>query len=423
MPMMVASASVEKSGDLPAAFTEFLEEVGSKQQGVADLGPMLGYPMNNKGLEALASVHAITGRAFTANNCGDPLGDTNKPWKTHSLEQEGRLLKMLMTPWGADETTAWGYITTGGTEGVTKGIQTGYERLQARGYKNILAMYGAASHYSVGKGVHSYCTAAQKAVIPVDASNAIRLDKLRELLTSAKMLGVDAVLMNACLGTTFFGGMDDLHGITAIFTECGFKPGESAYMHVDAALHGGFWCDHKTVPKYTLGVDFSSISVSGHKWWGGFVAGSVLITKFGDVDTTGKIVEYVGMADKFISGSRAGTNPVLWLARIFQFNWEEELQTSLDNVAYLCTALSEIGISSASQTVNVLIPKPSAETCEKWQLMCVGQEAQLLAMPHVGRHYLEDFVEDLKQDLAAGKMAPPSERFAQLEAMDKLHIY
>jgi len=326
-------------------------------------------------------------------------------------------------PWGCDETTAWGYITTGGTEGVTKGIQTGYERLQARGYKTILAMYGSTSHYSVGKGVNTYCPQAMKAVIPVDASNAIRLDKLKDLLSSARMIGVDAVLMNACLGTTFFGGVDDLHGITAIFKEYGFVPGESAYMHVDAALHGGFWCDHKTVPKYTLGVDFSSISVSGHKWWGGFVAGSVLITKSGDVDTTGKVVEYVGMADKFISGSRGGTNPVLWLARIFQFNWEEELQTSLDNVAFLCGECTKLGIANASQTINVLIQKPSAETCNKWQLMCVGQEAQILAMPHVKRHHLEELVEDLRKDVAAGKMTTPSERFAELKAMGKLHMY
>lgn len=398
-----------------AEFVSYVAEIEAKQNAAAT-GPMLGYPMNNHELEALQDLHKILGRGFQANNCGDPLGHTDKPWRTHTLEQEGELLRNLMAPWGGNDKNCWGYITTGGTEGCTKGIASGFERLKARGFRKILICYSEASHYSVPKGA-SYCAASSEASIAVGADNAILLSKLKELLAAAKIMAVDAVLVNVCLGTTFFGGMDDLYGVNRALAEAGFLRQKNAYVHVDAALHGGFWHDHPTLPKYCVGKDFDSLSVSGHKWWGGFVAGCVFISKEGEVECgDGKAVEYVGMVDKFVSGSRSGSSPVLWMARILQFNWKEELERCLANVSFLTTELRELGIVHASQTINVLIQRPSEVCAKKWQLMCVGDEAQILLLPHVRRSHLEELLADLKQEQAMGSLRQPSSRFGELSS-------
>merc|ERR1711879_113921 len=209
--------------------------------------------------------------------------------------------------------------------------------------------------------------------------------------------------------------MDDLSGVNRALAEAGFLRQENAYVHVDAALHGGFWHDHPTLPKYCVGRDFDSLSVSGHKWWGGFVAGCVFISKEAQVEcTNGKAVEYVGMVDKFVSGSRSGSSPVLWLARLYQFNWGKELERCLANVSFLTAELSELGIAHASQTINVLIQRPSEACALKWQLMCVGDEAQILLMPHVHRNNLEELLVHLKQEKIMGTLLPASARLNEL---------
>ena len=37
------------------------------------------------------------------------------------------------------------------------------------------------------------------------------------------------------------------------------------------------------------------------------------------------MVKYVKMVDKMVSGSRPGDTAVLWQARVYQFDWVEEL--------------------------------------------------------------------------------------------------
>merc|ERR1712048_1281819 len=46
-----------------------------------------------------------------------------------------------------------------------------------------------------------------------------------------------------------------------------------------------------STPKYQLGSDFESLSISGHKWYGGFIGGSVYILK-GEGLAEGKMLKY-----------------------------------------------------------------------------------------------------------------------------------
>jgi histidine decarboxylase len=414
----VKKAKTSHQSYTPAAFLDFVADMEKAEAEVAAQPPMLGYPMNNHELQPLLKVHGIVHRDFTSNNCGDPLGEVEKPWRTHTLHTERTLLRLLMAPWGGDETSAWGYVTTGGTEGVMKGMMEGYERLVARGYKKVLVAMNSVSHYSIPKAAVAAAPTSTHALVPVGHDNAMKLEEVEKLLAASKLLGYDAILMVATIGTTFFGGCDDVRGIQALLTKYGYSPGDASYLHLDAALHGGFWHDSPTAPKYQLGSDFDSVSISGHKWFGGFVAGVVMITHHNKPEEgLKKAVEYVGMVDKFVSGSRNGASAVLWLARIYQFDWPAELERCLGNAEYLIKSLRELGVVAASQNINVLMPRPSPELAHKWQLMCVGDEAQVLMMPHVLRPDLEAFVEDVKADVAKGALHLPSARLTALSGM------
>lgn len=258
----------------------------------------------------------------------------------------------------------------------------------------------------------------KKISIEVSDTNSMQLETLREVLCSSRQSKVEAVMVCCTLGSTFFGGCDDVEGVKSVLIEHGYD-NNSSYLHIDAALHGGFWQDDRQTPKYQIDKDFDSISISGHKWYGGFIAGCFLVTKEGStIDPIDKsqieYVDYVDMVDKFISGSRSGAAAVLWMARLLQFNWQAELDRCHENRDYLVNALSSLGLKVASQHVNVLMPRPSAELAKKWQLMCVGDECQVLILPHASLYFLEEFVEDVKQDVHQGAVRPPTERLSRL---------
>ncbi|KAL7479670.1 hypothetical protein ACHAW6_005397 [Cyclotella cf. meneghiniana] len=399
-----------------AAFDAYLDEVDHAEAEVAAQKPMLGYPLNCHQMRPLLPLHATLHRDYTLNNCGDPLENVEKPWRLNTLKQEGRLLTRLMERWGGSPQNCWGYVTTGGTEGVTKGIALGYERLRSRGYKHILVVYSKASHYCVPKAAALAAPNCNKVSVDVSDTNSIKLGKLDDVLRSAQMLNVDAILLCCTLGTTFFGGCDDVAGARSLLIENGYG-NSSSYIHIDAALHGGFWKEDRQTQKYIIGKHFDSISISGHKWFGGFVAGCFLATKKGSNDDAilnDTQIEYVKMVDRFISGSRSGAPAVLWMARLLQFDWQAELDRCHANRDYLVSALRSLGLKVASQYVNVLLPRPSDEVAQKWQLMCVGDEAQVLLLPHAERHYLEEFVQDMKRDIEAGNVRPSTGRLERL---------
>lgn len=395
-------------------FDAFLDEMDHAEAEVAAQKPMLGYPLNNNQLRPLIDLHAMLHRDFTLNNCGDPMENVEKPWKLNTLKQEQRVITRLMKCWGGTPSKCWGYITTRGTEGVTKGVAVGFERLRAHGFENIIVVYSEASHYCVPKAASLAAPGCTKVRVAAADDNSIRLGKLDEVLRAARVMNVDAILMVCTLGTTFFGGCDEITGVQSLLTEHGYG-GRASYVHVDAALHGGFWHDHPHTPKYQIIKHFNSICISGHKWFGGFVAGLFLCARKGDASTEQQI-EYVGMADKFISGSRSGAPAVLWMARLLQFNWKDELYRCVNNRIYLTNALRSLGLKVASQYVNVIMPRPSAELARKWQLMVVGDEAQVLLMPHATRNHLEEFVKDVLKDVRSGAMKPPTDRLERLHA-------
>jgi len=415
-----ANMTVEPSAKR-AKFTEFVRQIDEAEE-AAGKGPKgMGYPMNFHRISELAELRNINTRNFICNNCGDPFSLSGSGWKSNTFQTERNLMKQLMEPWGGTEENCWGYLTTGGTEGVTKGVSAGINRLTLEN-KRVLTVYCKQAHYSIGKAVHMLAGERSGvngliATIPPNIKGEMRLDKLKEVLSSASMLGVDAILCVCTIGTTFMGACDDVRAVRQILADNGFS-GERSFLHLDAALNGGWWNLDEDTPKYKIGVDFDSLSISGHKWYGGFIGGSVYITKGTGLAEGNSQIKYVKMIDKMISGSRPGDTAVLWQARLYQFDWAAELARCKANCKYLVDELAKLGVSTSFQSINVVMPKPSEELTLKYQLMPTDDNCQCIVMPHVTKEQLATFVQEYGLEVKLGKTPQTTDLLAALKEFE-----
>merc|ERR1712039_2493 len=109
--------------------------------------------MNFHRIDELAELRVMNTRNFISNNCGDPFQSGERGWASNTFDTEAGLLKQLMAPWGGSEENCWGYLTTGGTEGVTKGINAGLHRLGLT-KKRVMLVHCSQAHYSISKAAH-----------------------------------------------------------------------------------------------------------------------------------------------------------------------------------------------------------------------------------------------------------------------------
>lgn len=381
-------------------FVEFLKYIDSTESKFEKLLPPLGYMVNQRDIGALGEFRTILTRHFCTNNIGDPFQEDldSHPISFNMLKVERDVLLQLMEPWGGTAANCWGYVTTGSTEAVTKGLSTGTHRLHMNGHKRVMAIWSEQAHYCVPKAMHMLLGEANEhksfhAIIPPNCNGEMSLDKLRDVVGSSRMLQVDAFLVCTTLGTTFQGANDDVRGVLKTFADAGYPRG-SVYLHVDAAFHGGWWHDCMGMPSYQIGSDFDSLSISSHKWHGGVVGGMIMIFQgLGLAEGTNKI-DYVKMIDKAISGSRNGHAGVLWQARLCQFDWKSEFVRCQANAIYLVRQFEALGVRCHRQNLTVIFPKPSQALSLRHTLLTVGDQAQIVLMPHVERADLDAFLEE-----------------------------
>jgi hypothetical protein len=127
------------------------------------------------------------------------------------------------------------------------------------------------------------------------------------------------------------------------------------------------------------------------------------------------------MIDKMISGSRPGDTAVLWQARMYQFDWVEELARCKANCQYLVDELAKLGVSTSFQSINVVMPKPSEELTLKYQLMPTDDNCQCIVMPHVTKEQLGTFVEEYGMEVKAGKTPKTTSLLTALKEFENTH--
>ena len=360
--------------DIETRLAELLEILKDEEQ------RQVGYPAN----QSFDYSPLIPFLSHSLNNVGDPFHQTNYRANTHQFEREVILHFAQLT--GLDPDNAWGYVTSGGTEGNMYGLYLARE-LHPEG----MLYFSEEAHYSILKNAR--VLNMPHTTVKRQADGEIDYDDLRDMLT---VHGDRPAIVLATIGTTMRGAVDDIPTIRQIIDELGI--GEH-YIHADAALSGMIlpYVDDPQPFGFDAGID--SISISGHKLIGAPLPCGIVLTRKHLVETLGRAVELVGVNDTTLSGSRNGLSPLmLWYAinRHGEDVWRETVHGMLNTAEYAVRRFNEHGINAwrHRNSPTVVFDRPWQEVFDRWQIAPEGEVAHIITMPHVDFHTIDRLVED-----------------------------
>ncbi len=340
----------------------------------------IGYPTN----QTHDSSALLPFLDFSINNVGDPFHASNYWSNSHAFEREvvGRFADLMRI----DSDDAWGYVTSGGTEGNMYGLYLAREL-----FPNAMFYFSEETHYSVLKNVR--VLNARHIMIRRQPNGEIDYDDLRDMIRVNRDL---PVVVMANVGTTMRGAIDDIPRIRRILDDLAIT---SSYIHADAALSGMIlpFVDDPQPYGFDAGID--SVSVSGHKMIGAPLPCGVVLTKKQYVERVGRAIEYVGVQDTTLSGSRNAFTPLLlWhaFARYGDAGFRQLVAGSLDTAEYAVGQFNERGIPAwrHKNSVTVVFPRPAPEVFLKWQMAPEGEITHIITMPHVTRAMIDELVAD-----------------------------
>ena len=220
----------------------------------------VGYPVNQD-FDYSALVPFLD---YSINNVGDPFHPSNFWGNTHEIERE--VIGIFAELMHLDQEEAWGYVTSGGTEGNMYGLYLAREL-----FPNAMFYFSEETHYSVLKNVR--VLNARHIMVRRQDNGEIDYSDLEAMIRVNR--DVPAVIM-ANIGTTMRGAVDDIGRIRDILRQ---QAVTNHYIHADAALSGMIlpFVDDPQPYGFDAGVD--SISVSGHKLIGAPLPCGVVLTK------------------------------------------------------------------------------------------------------------------------------------------------
>ena len=230
-------------------------------------------------------------------------------------------------------------------------------------------------------------------MIKSQANGEIDYEDLRETIR----INRDApVIFMANIGTTMKGAVDNISTVRAILDEFAVR---DFYIHGDAALSGMILPFVPEPQPFGFNAGFDSVSISGHKMIGSPLPCGVVLTRNEHVARIARSIEYVGVLDTTLAGSRNAVTPLMmWYAlqKHGRDGYREIVAECLAVAAYAVERFSENGIPAwrNENSVTVVFPKPSAEIVRKWQLAPYEDIAHLITMPHVTRETIDEVLHD-----------------------------
>ena len=321
---------------------------------------------------------------YCANNIGDPFHDSNFRSNTHEMERE--VIDRFAGLMRLAREEAWGYVTNGGTEGNMYGLYMGREL-----FPDGVVYFSQDTHYSVVKMLRVFST--RSIMIKSQESGEIDYDDLYETIRINR--DVPAIFI-ANIGTTMKGAVDDVSRVRGILDDLAVT---SYYIHGDAALSGMILPFVEKPQPYGFDAGLDSVSISGHKLIGSPIPCGVALTRRDYVARVARSVEYVGVLDTTLSGSRNALTPLmLWYA------FERQGEDGFRRLVAECLGVAEYAVARFNDSsipawrhensVTVVFPKPSAEVIRKWQIAPYEDIAHLITMPHVTRETIDAVVDD-----------------------------
>lgn len=344
-------------------------------------GQFLGYP-TNQDFDYSALLPFLR---YCVNNVGDPFHDSNFGTNTHEIEREviHHFAGLMRLP----EDEAWGYVTNGGTEGNMYGMFLAREL-----FPDGIVYFSEDTHYSILKITRVLRT--RNIMIKSRHNGEIDYDDLHESIRINRDV---PVIFMANIGTTMKGAVDDVSRVREIFDDLAIT---RHYIHGDSALSGMILPFVDDPQPHTFADGFDSISISGHKLIGAPIPCGVALTRKEYVARIARSIEYVGVMDTTLTGSRNGITPLmLWLAweRYGLDGYRTLVDGMIEMAAYAVERFNSLGIAAwrNRNSATVVFPRPPTDIVERWQLAPYEAIAHLITMGHVTHEQIDRLAEEI----------------------------
>ncbi|MCK9396094.1 MAG: pyridoxal-dependent decarboxylase [Methylobacter sp.] len=377
---------------------------------------LLGYPVNmNTPPEAFfdwrRQLLAAGIGTFAYNNVGNPNKESAIPYNTHDFEREVILRFGKLFAFPAADT--WGFISNSGTDSNMHGMYMGRTILKARTGVLPKAYFTKEAHYSIQ--ILRDLLGLETVFVGTLPDGGMDPDDLRQKLADNPS---HPALVIATIGTTFKGAIDQVDRIQDALK------GYSSYLHLDAALFGGYlpFTSHAGEVLYQSQTNpaaprYDSIAVSCHKFFGFPSPAGLFITTQNHFDEFNKLFsqihdpEYIHHVPGTITCSRDAVKP----AEFYFFSTPsamdklaEDAQSMLQHTVFLMEQMqarfSHLQPTRANDLSNtVFFRKPSDWIVKKYSLATMHLEidnkkqeyAHVVVMPHANRKVLTEFLTDL----------------------------
>ena len=247
------------------------------------------------------------------------------------------------------------------------------------------------THYSVLKNLR--VLNMRNIMIKSQDNGEIDYDDLYETIR----INRDApVIFLANIGTTMKGAVDSLPTVRDILADLAIT---RSYIHADAALSGMILPFVPQPQPFGFDAGIDSIAISGHKLIGSPLPCGIALTRKDYVARIARSIEYVGVMDTTLPGSRNAWTPLLlWYAleRYGTDGFKELVTEMLAVAAYAVQRFTDSGIPAwrNENSVTVIFPRPPAAVFDKWQIAPLGDIVHLITMPHVTRAMIDELVDD-----------------------------
>jgi histidine decarboxylase len=382
-----------------------------------DKDHLLGYPVNmNTPPEAFfewrRQLNSSGMGCFAFNNVGNPFEQAAIPYNSHDYEKA--LILRFAQLYDFPENDVWGFLSHSGTDSNMHGMYIG--RTVLRGNTGVWpkCYFTREAHYSVQ--ILADLLGMEPVYVQTMPDASMDCTDLKEQLSRHPD---HPALVVATIGTTFKGGIDPIDCIRSTLQ------GKDHYIHLDAALFGGY------LP-HTVGAGvvqqasqngtgtgrYDSIAVSCHKFFGFPAPAGLFITTRQHYDTFSEYYsrihnpEYIGHVPGTITCSRDGVKP----GEFYYFSQQEALalqrddaDTILTNTAFLMREmnmhfgrLEPVRTNDLSNTIYFHCPP--RKIVEKYSLATMHlsdnakEYAHIVVMPHAGKDVLTEFLTDLQQE-------------------------